>query len=263
VAPKSADSPSRSRTFVGVIGHGPLLEREDGAAFALRQLGANVRTLDLWDDPVNLIEDEDDERDVRPRVLLFEALDRPDLAVVALRAVRKESFFDNVGSLISVTVGQVARIEPSSGFDDFVLHPYVPEELYARIRALEWRKSEFATEERLKMGAIVIDKAGHEVTVGGRPVALTAKEFALLAYLSERRGKVLSREHLLARVWGNRYEGGPRTVDIHVRRLRAKLGDSLPLETLRGSGYKLSAPGPARAEPESSNVEARATAGEE
>ncbi len=53
---------------------------------------------------------------------------------------------------------------------------------------------------------------------------------------------MLSREHLLARVWGNRYEGGPRTVDIHVRRLRAKLGDALPLETLRGSGYKLRAP---------------------
>ena len=53
---------------------------------------------------------------------------------------------------------------------------------------------------------------------------------------------MLSREHLLARVWGNRYEGGPRTVDIHVRRLRAKLGEALPLETLRGTGYKLRAP---------------------
>jgi DNA-binding response OmpR family regulator len=88
----------------------------------------------------------------------------------------------------------------------------------------------------------VVDKAGHEVYVDGKPVQLTAKEFALLAYLCERRGKVLSREHLLARVWGNRYEGGPRTVDIHVRRLRAKLGSALPLETLRGSGYKLRAP---------------------
>src|SRR5690606_2539513 len=130
----------------------------------------------------------------------------------------------------------------SSGFDDFVLSPYVPEELYTRIRALEWRRSEFATEERHKVAGIVVDKAGHEVSVNGRPVNLTAKEFALLAYLCERRGKVLSREHLLARVWGNRYDGGPRTVDIHVRRLRAKLGDALPLETLRGSGYKLRTP---------------------
>lgn len=219
-----------------------MLDREEGASATLSQLGANVRLLDLWDDPVNLITDEDEEFDVKPRALVFEALDRPDLAVAALRAVRKEPYFDNVGAIVAVTVGQVARVEPSSGFDDFVLHPYVPEELYGRIRALEWRRSEFATEERHKVGSIVVDKAGHEVSVGGRPVSLTAKEFALLAYLCERRGKVLSRDHLLARVWGNRYDGGPRTVDIHVRRLRAKLGDALPLETLRGSGYKLRAP---------------------
>lgn len=228
-------------SFVGVIGHGPLLEREESAAQTLRALGARVRTLDLWDDPLHLWGDDDD-LDVRPRALVFEALDRPDLALTALKGVRREPMFDNVGALLAVTVGQITRVEPSAGFDDFVLHPYVPEELYARIRALEWRRSEFATEERQKVGAIVVDRAAHEVSVGGRPVALTAKEFALLAYLCERRGKVLSRDHLLARVWGNRYEGGPRTVDIHVRRLRAKLGSALPLETLRGSGYKLCAP---------------------
>ncbi len=225
-----------------MIGHGPLLEREEGAAAVLRQLGATVRTLDLWDDPVNLIEDDDDERGMSARALVFEALDRPDLAVAALKAVRKESYFDGVGALVAVSVGQVARVDPAAGFDDFVMHPYVPEELYARIRALEWRRSEFASEERHKVGGIVVDKAAHEVSLDGRPVSLTAKEFALLAYLCDRRGKVLTREHLLANVWGNRYEGGPRTVDIHVRRLRAKLGEALPLETLRGAGYKLRSP---------------------
>src|SRR6185312_11960507 len=121
----------------------------------------------------------------------------------------------------------------------FVLVPYVPSELYARIRLLEWRRSEFATEERMKVGDIVVDRAAHEVLLDGASVSLTAKEFALLAYLAERRGKVVSRDELLRRVWGNRYEGGARTVDIHVRRLRAKLGQALPLSTLRGSGYKL------------------------
>ena len=81
-----------------------MLEREEGAASTLRQLGATVRTLDLWDDPVELILDDDDELEVRPRALVFEALDRPDLAVAALRAVRKEPYFDNVGALIAVTV---------------------------------------------------------------------------------------------------------------------------------------------------------------
>lgn len=242
MAQNSTDRAPKAKSFVAVIGHGPLLEREDGATSTLRQLGAHVRTLDLWDDPVNLFDHGDGEDDARPRALLFEALDRPDLAIAALRAVRKEQAFDAVGAIISVTVGQIARVDPSSGFDDFVLHPYVPEELYSRIRAVEWRRSEFATEERHKVGRIVVDKAAHEVAVDGRPINLTAKEFALLAYLCERRGKVLSRDHLLARVWGNRYDGGPRTVDIHVRRLRAKLGDSLPLDTLRGSGYKLRAP---------------------
>ena len=230
------------RTFIGVLGHSALLEREDGAATALRELGAEVRTLDLWDDPVNLIEEGDEERGVRPRALLFEALDRPDLAAAALRAVRKERFFDNVGALVAVTVGQVARIEPSAGFDDFVLHPYVPEELYGRIRMMEWRRSEFATEERQKVGTIVVDRAAHEASVDGRVVPLTAKEFALLSHLCEQRGRALSREHLLARIWGSSYDGGLRTVDIHVRRLRAKLGDALPLSTVRGVGYKLLAP---------------------
>ena len=159
-----------------------MLEREEGAVATLTQLGAQVRSLDLWDDPANLITDADEKNEVKPRALLFEALDRPDLAVAALRNVRREPFFDSVGAIISVTVGQVARVEPSSGFDDLVLHPYVPEELYARIRALEWRRSEFATEERHKVGPIVVDKAGHEVSVAGKPISLTAKEFALLAY---------------------------------------------------------------------------------
>jgi DNA-binding winged helix-turn-helix (wHTH) protein len=229
----------RGRTYIGVLGHVQVLDREDAAAAVLTQLGATVRTLDIWDDPANLVADDDDDFGVRPRALVFEALDRPDLAVTALRAVRKEPHFDNVGAIVAVTVGQVIRIDPSSGFDSFVLYPYVPEELYARIRALEWRCSEFWTDERYKLGDIVIDRAGHDVTVNGRSVPLTAKEFALLVYFCEQRGKALSRDHLLARIWGARYEGGERTVDIHVRRLRAKLGGSLPLDTLRRSGYKL------------------------
>jgi DNA-binding response OmpR family regulator len=226
------------RAFIGIVGHGPELEREDGAASVLRGLGAEVHTQDLWDEPHLLFRDDED---ATPRALLVEALDRPDLAVAALRALRREPRLSTVGAIIAVTPTQAARLEPSSGFDDFVLIPYVPAELYARIRLLEWRRSEFATEERMKVGSIVIDRAAHEVLLEGTSVPLTAKEFALLAYLCERRGKVVSREELLRRVWGNRYEGGARTVDIHVRRLRAKLGQALPLSTLRGSGYKLEA----------------------
>ena len=234
---------------MAVIGHGPMLERDEGAASTLRQLGATVRTLDLWDDPVDLFADDEPRRSPPPSTGLRGARSPRSCRRGAARRAKGVRLRQR-GVHRSVTVGQIARIDPSSGFDDFVLHPYVPEELYGRIRALEWRRSEFATEERHKVAGIVVDKAAHEVYVDGRHVQLTAKEFALLAYLCERRGKVLSREHLLARVWGNRYEGGPRTVDIHVRRLRAKLGDALPLETLRGSGYKLRAPDAAAPEEE-------------
>jgi DNA-binding response OmpR family regulator len=232
-------APAKS-SFVLVVGHGPTLESETGAATLLRQLGAEVRTLDLWEDFARVLDVDDGA--ATPRAIVFEAGDRPDLAVASLRAARREVRLKDVPALIQLPTRQVARLEPSSGFDDFIVAPYDPVELYARIRALEWRRSEFSTEERLKMGPLVIDRAAHEVTLEGRRVALTAKEFALLAYMAANRGRVFSRDVLLARVWGARYEGGARTVDIHVRRLRAKLGDGLPLETMRGAGYKLRTP---------------------
>jgi DNA-binding response OmpR family regulator len=225
--------------FVLVVGHGPQLENEEGAASVLRQLGARVRTLDLWEDPARIFVENDGEP---ARAIVIEGGERPDLAIAALRAVRREPRLEEVPAILAIPSRQVTGVDPSSGFDDFIVLPYVPAELYARIRALEWKRSEFLTEERLKMGGLVIDRAAHEVTVDGRRVALTAKEFALLAFLASNRGRVFSRETLLARVWGMAYDGGARTVDIHVRRLRAKLGHALPLETLRGAGYKLRTP---------------------
>ncbi|WP_437294272.1 winged helix-turn-helix domain-containing protein [Sorangium sp. So ce426] len=221
-----------------------------------------MRTLDLWDDPPRLFHDDES----KARAIVVEALDRPDLAAAALRALRREPRLEEVGALVAVSVAQIARIEPSSGFDDFLLVPYVPAELYARVRLVEWRRSEFATEERVKVGAIVIDRAAHDVSVGGMHVPLTAKEFALLSYVCERRGKVVSRTELLRRVWGSQYEGGARTVDIHVRRLRAKLGAALPLVTLRGAGYRLESPIPGAGGPEggdASRALQRGGAGEE
>jgi DNA-binding response OmpR family regulator len=225
--------------FVVVIGHGPDLEGEEGAATLLRTLGAEVRTLDLWEEGHALFHDEG----ARARVIVIEAGERPDLAVAALRAVRKTEELSGTPALIAVSPRQIARVDPASGFDDFIVTPCTPVELYARIRQLEWKRSEFSTEERVKIGSLVIDRAAHEVLVDGRPIVLTAKEFSLLSFLAQHRGRVFSRETLLSRVWGGRYEGGARTVDIHVRRLRMKLGEAFPLVTLRGAGYKLPTPG--------------------
>ncbi|MDP9149817.1 MAG: response regulator transcription factor [Myxococcota bacterium] len=227
-------------SFVLVVGHRPQLDNPDGAAAMLRQLGSEVRMLDLWDDFADTVEQARTSGGVR--AMVFEAGERPDLAAAALRAARKVSELAETPTIITLPPRQITAFDPSSGFNDFIIVPCPPSELYARIRALEWRRSEFATEERLKIGALVVDRAAHEVSVDGRRVTLTAKEFSLLAFLAANRGRVFSREALLARVWGSRYEGGARTVDIHVRRLRAKLGDALPLETLRGAGYKVRAP---------------------
>jgi DNA-binding winged helix-turn-helix (wHTH) protein len=227
-------------SFVLVVGHSPQVESPEGAATLLRQLGSDVRTQDLWDDFAGVVEDTRATGSVR--AIVFEAGERPDLASAALRNARKVSELAETPTLVTLPPRQITVFDPASGFDDFIVVPCVAAEIYARIRALEWKRSEFATEERLKIGAIVVDRAAHEVSADGRRVTLTAKEFALLAFLAANRGRVFTREALLSRVWGSRYEGGARTVDIHVRRLRAKLGDALPLETLRGAGYKLRAP---------------------
>jgi DNA-binding response OmpR family regulator len=224
--------------FVVVIGHGPDLEGPEGTATLLRALGADVRTLDLWDEGGRLFTHEG----AGARAIVIEAGERPDLAVAALRAVRTTPELAETPALVALSARQIARLDPATGFDDFIAMPCTPVELYARIRQLEWKRSEFATEERLKVGRLVVDRAAHEVLVDGRAISLTAKEFALLAFLAQNRGRVFARDTLLARVWGARYEGGARTVDIHVRRLRMKLGEALPLETLRGAGYKLRSP---------------------
>ncbi|MGH9120732.1 MAG: response regulator transcription factor [Acidimicrobiales bacterium] len=127
------------------------------------------------------------------------------------------------------------------GADDYLVKPFSPRELVARARAV-LRRAEARPAEPpgvLSAGSVDVDPARREVSVRGALVALTAREFDLLAYLAGHPGLVLTRRQLLDAVWGDGWVGDERTVDVHVRQLRRKLGDSLPLATVWGVGYRM------------------------
>ncbi len=177
-----------------------------------------------------------------PTVVVVEAGDDVQRAHKAIKRLRDEGPLVEVPILLAVAVSRLPALDFSIGFDDFVLMPIVPAELYARMRQLDWRTATFGNDDLMKIDDLVIDIAGYEVRLGGRRIELTHQEFELLRYLAQHRGRVFTREALLERAWGYRYAGGTRTVDIHVRRVRAKLGDAGALiETVRNVGYKMRA----------------------
>lgn len=130
------------------------------------------------------------------------------------------------------------------GAEDYVVKPFSPRELMLRIKSvLRRHASASGLPQRWERGGLMADFEAHILYVDGEDVHLTRTEFALLAELVRNEGKALSREHLLAKVWGYEFEGYSRTVDTHVRRLRRKMGGYADLiETVRGVGYRLQRP---------------------
>jgi DNA-binding response OmpR family regulator len=122
--------------------------------------------------------------------------------------------------------------------DDFCMAPWDTTEVIARVKRVLQRRPEVDNPDLVRCGDIAIDAARCEVAFKGRLVDLTFKEYELLKFLVNHKGKVFSRESLLNSVWGYDYFGGDRTVDVHIRRLRSKLDDTECIETVRNIGYR-------------------------
>ncbi len=144
--------------------------------------------------------------------------------------------------MLTARIGETDRVAGLDlGADDYITKPFSPKEALARIRAVLRRTDRSAgPPEALADGALRIDVGGRRAEVSGRDLALTRKEFDLLVELIRQRGRVLTRERLLETVWGYDYPGETRTVDVHVRRLRQKLGSPVDgrVETVVGVGYR-------------------------
>jgi DNA-binding response OmpR family regulator len=143
--------------------------------------------------------------------------------------------------LVIASEGGVAALSGDWGFADFVLSTAGPAELEARLRILLAPIAQTRTEALITSGGIVIDEASYSARLNGKHLDLTYTEFELLKYLAQHPGRVFSRQQLLSDVWGYDYYGGTRTVDVHIRRLRAKLGAEYEalIGTVRNVGYRL------------------------
>ena len=131
----------------------------------------------------------------------------------------------------------------SLGVDEYISKPFSPKVLVARVEAI-LRRSNASGGDALSVGGILIDKAAHQVTIDGKEVELSFKEFELLSYFVENQGIALSREKILNNVWNYDYFGDARTIDTHVKKLRSKMGDKGDyIKTIWGMGYKFEVSG--------------------
>ena len=129
-----------------------------------------------------------------------------------------------------------------AGADEYISKPFSPKILVARVDALLRRSNALGEDERIESGGILIDKAAHSVTIDNKNIELSFKEFELLAYFMENEGIALSREKILNNVWNYDYFGDARTIDTHVKKLRAKMGERGEcIKTIWGMGYKFEA----------------------
>ena len=182
-------------------------------------------------------------KDEPPRLIILDLMLPGQNGLDICRAIRSDSRSSNIPIImVTAKTEETDRIVGLElGADDYVTKPFSPKELISRVGAVLRRSNRTNTvPSLLEIGPITVDIESCHVTLDGGDVRLTAKEFLLLKYFAEHQGRVLSRDVLLSDVWGYRYTGGTRTVDVHVRHLREKLPVlSHALVTVKQFGYKL------------------------
>ncbi|HUC13587.1 MAG TPA: response regulator transcription factor [Acidimicrobiales bacterium] len=164
----------------------------------------------------------------------------PDAAFGLCRSLRKRDI-PFAPLLLILSAQQLGALELREDlFDDFCATPCDPRELEARLSHLFWRTGRGLRPELVEYGPLVLNLETYQASVATKPLSLTFMEYELLKFLATHPGKVFTRETLLSRVWGYEYYGGARTVDVHVRRLRAKLGEEHAnlISTVRSVGYR-------------------------
>ncbi|MBI4597606.1 MAG: response regulator transcription factor [Candidatus Omnitrophica bacterium] len=160
------------------------------------------------------------------------------------RALKRERPLKELPLMLLVTEAQLGRLDVGWGMDDYLTLPVSAARLMQRLKFLLWKSDRIEVKNGFSHQGLVIDFERYEVHVHGEPADLTYKEFELLKFLVTHPGKVFTREVLLDKVWGYDYYGGTRTVDVHIRRLRAKieLRGAAYIDTVRNVGYKFLAP---------------------
>jgi DNA-binding response OmpR family regulator len=164
----------------------------------------------------------------------------PDGAFALCRSLRKRDL-PLEPLLLLVAGSQLGELELREDlFDDFCVTPWQGQELEARLAHLFWRTGRGTRPDLVEYGPLVLNLETYQAALSGRPLDLTYMEYELLKFLATHPGKVFTREVLLSRVWGYEYYGGARTVDVHIRRLRAKLGEEHAnlISTVRSVGYR-------------------------
>ncbi len=164
----------------------------------------------------------------------------PEIAFSLCRTLRKrDAVLEPL--LLLVSGAQLEELDQREDlFDDFCLSPFHPRELEARLRHLMWRAGRGTAPELVEYGDLTLNVETYQAALSGRPLDLTYMEYELLKFFAMHPAKVFTREQLLSRVWGYEYYGGARTVDVHVRRLRSKLGEEHAglIQTVRSVGYR-------------------------